>query len=38
LAINYAKNLKAPGEKRQALAVLQQASMLHGAKRSLNGR
>ena len=29
-AINYAKNLKALGEKQQALAVLQQASVYHG--------
>ena len=35
-AINYAKNLKALGEKQQALAVLQQTSTFHGANRSLN--
>jgi Flp pilus assembly protein TadD len=29
-AINYAKNLKALGEKQKALAVLQQASVYHG--------
>lgn len=29
-AINYAKNLKALGEKQKALTVLQQASMFHG--------
>jgi Flp pilus assembly protein TadD len=35
-AINYAKNLKALGEKQQALAVLQQASVYHGTNRALN--
>ncbi len=35
-ALNYAKNLKAMGEKRQALAVLQQASIFHGGNRELN--
>jgi Flp pilus assembly protein TadD len=35
-AINFAKNLKALGEKQQALAVLQQASVYHGSNRSLN--
>ena len=35
-ALNYARNLKALGEKRQALAVLQQASVFHGAHRGLN--
>lgn len=35
-AINYAKNLKAMGEKQQALAVLQQASVYHGTNRALN--
>jgi Flp pilus assembly protein TadD len=35
-AINYAKNLKAIGEKQQALAVLQQASVFHGTNRTLN--
>jgi Flp pilus assembly protein TadD len=33
---NYARNLKALGEKRQALAVLQQASMLNGNHRGIN--
>ncbi len=36
IALNYARNLKALGEKRQALAVLQQASVFHGAHRGLN--
>src|SRR6185295_11219700 len=35
-AINYAKNLKALGEKQQALVVLQQASIFHGTNRALN--
>jgi Flp pilus assembly protein TadD len=35
-AINYAKNLKAMGEKQQALAVMQQASIYHGTNRALN--
>jgi Flp pilus assembly protein TadD len=35
-AVSYAKNLKAMGEKQQALAVLQQASVFHGANRALN--
>src|SRR5262245_58448748 len=35
-ALNYARNLKAMGEKRQALAVLQQASMFHADNRALN--
>jgi Flp pilus assembly protein TadD len=35
-ALNYARNLKALGEKRQALAVLQQASVLAGDNRALN--
>lgn len=35
-AINYAKNLKALGEKQQALAVLQQTSVYHGTNRALN--
>ena len=35
-AVNYAKNLKAMGEKQQALAVLQQASVYHGTNRTLN--
>ena len=34
-AINYAKNLKAMGEKGKALAVLQQASVFHGSDREL---
>jgi len=36
-ALNYARNLKALGEKRQALAVLQQASMFHGTNRTVIG-
>ncbi len=36
IALNYARNLKALGEKRQSLAVLQQASVFHGAHRGLN--
>ena len=36
IALNYARNLKALGEKRQALAVLQQASVFHGAHRGIN--
>lgn len=35
-ALNYARNLKALGEKRQALAVLQQASMFNGSHRGIN--
>ena len=35
-AINYAKNLKALGEKQQALAVLQQVSTFNGGNRALN--
>jgi Flp pilus assembly protein TadD len=35
-AVSYAKNLKAMGEKRQALAVLQQASVFHGGNREIN--
>lgn len=35
-ALNFARNLKALGEKQQALAVLQQASVFHGTNRSLN--
>lgn len=35
-ALSYARNLKAMGEKRQALAVLQQASLFHPGHRSLN--
>jgi Flp pilus assembly protein TadD len=36
-ALNYARNLKAMGEKRRALAVLQQASLYHGQSRELAG-
>ncbi|MBA2126646.1 hypothetical protein DLM45_10495 [Hyphomicrobium methylovorum] len=36
-AINYAKNLKALGEKRKALTVLQQASTIHGNDPQLAG-
>jgi Flp pilus assembly protein TadD len=35
-AINFAKNLKALGEKQQALTVLQQASVFHGTNKTLN--
>ena len=35
-AINYAKNLKAMGEKQQALAVMQQVSTFHGSNRAVN--
>lgn len=34
-ALSYAKNLKALGQKQQAMAVLQQASILHGSDRQL---
>jgi Flp pilus assembly protein TadD len=34
-ALNYARNLKAMGEKQRALAVLQQASMFHAESREL---
>src|SRR4029079_9653302 len=34
-ALNYAKNLKAMGEKRKAMAVLQQASLLHDGDKEL---
>jgi Flp pilus assembly protein TadD len=34
-ALSYARNLKAMGEKRQALAVLQQASIFHASHRDL---
>ena len=34
-ALSYARNLKAMGEKRRALAVLQQASLYHGQNREL---
>lgn len=36
-ALNYARNLKALGEKRQALSVLQQISLLHPTHRGING-
>jgi Flp pilus assembly protein TadD len=36
-ALNYARNLKAMGEKRRALAVLQSASLYHGQSRELAG-
>jgi Flp pilus assembly protein TadD len=36
-ALNYARNLKAMGEKRQALSVLQQASQFNGTHRGING-
>lgn len=35
IAVNYARDLKAMGEKRRALAVLQQASILNGRSRLL---
>lgn len=35
-ALSYARNLKAMGEKRQALAVLQQTSLFHPGHRGLN--
>jgi len=35
-AVNYARNLKALGEKRQALAVLQEASVFHANDRAIN--
>jgi Flp pilus assembly protein TadD len=34
--LNYARNLKALGEKRQALAVLQQVSVFHSGNREVN--
>jgi Flp pilus assembly protein TadD len=34
-ALSYAKNLRALGDKRQALVVLQQASTIHGANKEL---
>lgn len=34
-ALNFAKNLKAMGQKTQAIAVLQQASVYHGANKQL---
>ncbi|MEO1280539.1 MAG: tetratricopeptide repeat protein [Pseudomonadota bacterium] len=36
-ALSYAKNLKAMGQKRKALAVLQQASIFHGNNKELAG-
>ncbi len=36
-ALSYARNLKAMGEKRQAMLVLQQASIFHAANRDING-
>lgn len=36
-ALNYARNLKALGEKRQALAVMQQAVVFHGSNRAIIG-
>ena len=36
-ALSYARNLKAMGEKRQAMMVLQQASIFHAANRDING-
>jgi Flp pilus assembly protein TadD len=36
-ALNFARNLKALGEKQQALTVLQQASSVHGTHRGING-
>ncbi|KAB2914126.1 MAG: tetratricopeptide repeat protein [Hyphomicrobiaceae bacterium] len=36
-ALNYARNLKAMGEKQHAFAVLQQASAVHGTHRGING-
>jgi len=36
-ALNYAKNLKALGEKEKALAVLQQVSLLHGSDQEVAG-
>jgi Flp pilus assembly protein TadD len=35
VALNYAKNLKAMGEKQRSMAVLQQASLFHGQSREL---
>src|SRR5262245_25147841 len=35
-ALNYARNLKAMGEKRQALVVLQHASLFHAQDRDIN--
>jgi Flp pilus assembly protein TadD len=36
-ALSYARNLKAMGEKRQAMMVLQQSSIFHAANREING-
>lgn len=36
-ALNYARNLKAMGQKKQALAALQQAGVYHGQSRELAG-
>lgn len=36
-ALSYAQSLKALGQKREALAVLQQASLIHGSDRRLAG-
>ena len=36
-ALSYARNLKAMGEKRQALAVLQQSSVFHAGSREFSG-
>jgi Flp pilus assembly protein TadD len=36
-ALSYAQNLKVMGQKREALAVLQQASLIHGSDRRLAG-
>lgn len=36
-ALNFARNLRAAGEKQRALAVLQQASIFHGDSRELAG-
>ncbi len=37
IALNYARNLRAMGEKQRALAVFQQASIFHGDNRELAG-
>ncbi|HWB45841.1 MAG TPA: tetratricopeptide repeat protein [Hyphomicrobiaceae bacterium] len=37
IALNYARSLKAIGEKQRALAVLQEASIFHGTDRAING-
>jgi len=36
-ALNYARNLKAMGQKRRAMSVLQQAAIFHGRNRELAG-